>query len=174
LGITLFILIYFSVYIFSLFLIFSLLLNFSLGWQMSMESSVYLGFANRFSHHTWKLSSDAWVFYSPEGLLVSSGGIFLGPSMDNVAKYRVVIELLCDVISHGIHSLEVRLDSQLVVCQLKNSYCVCDRTLLWRFLRVRLLERHFDFIAYHHILKISNYVSDAYANFVLDWNLSHN
>jgi ribonuclease HI len=61
--------------------------------------------------------------------------------MNNVAEYSVVIEILRDAILHGIHSLEVRLDSQLVVCQLNDSFCVCDPTLLQRFLRVRLLER---------------------------------
>jgi ribonuclease HI len=154
--------------------IFNLLIEFSLGWQMSMESSVYLGFTDGASHHTQNLASTAWVVYSPEGLLVSSGGVCLGPSMNNVAEYSVVIELLRDAISHGILSLEVRLDSQLVVCQLNDSYHVCDPTLLRRFLWVRLLERQFDFITYHHIPRSSNYVSDAYANFVLDWHLSHN
>jgi ribonuclease HI len=47
---------------------------------------------------------------------VSSGGICLGPSTNNVAEYSVVIEILRDAISHGIHFLEVLLDSQLVVC----------------------------------------------------------
>jgi ribonuclease HI len=61
---------------------------------------------------------------------VSSGGICLGPSMNNVAEYNTIIELLCDAISHGILSLEVRLDSQLVVCQLNGSYHVRDPTLL--------------------------------------------
>jgi ribonuclease HI len=140
---------------------------------MSTESSVYLGFVDGASHHTRNLASSAWVIYSPEGLLVSSGGICLGPSMNNVAKYSVVIELLRDAISHGILSLEVRLDSQLVVCQLNGRYHVLDLTLLCRFLRVRLLERQFDFITYFHIPRSSNHVSDAYANYVLDWHLSH-
>jgi ribonuclease HI len=78
---------------------------------MSMKSSVYLGFTDGASHHTWNLDSAAWVVYSPEGLLVSSGGVCLGPSMNNVVEYSIVIELLCDAISHGIHSLEVHLDS---------------------------------------------------------------
>jgi ribonuclease HI len=47
---------------------------------------------------------------------VSSDGTCLGPSMNNVAEYSAVIEILRDAISHGILSLEVRLDSQLVVC----------------------------------------------------------
>ena len=72
---------------------------------MSMESSVDLGFVDGAIRHTQNLASAAWVVYSPKGLLVSSGGICLGPSMNNVSKYSVVIELLHDSISHGIHSL---------------------------------------------------------------------
>ena len=33
----------------------------------------------------------------------------------NVAEYSAIIEFLHDAIAHGVHSLEVRLDSQLVV-----------------------------------------------------------
>jgi hypothetical protein len=56
-----------------------------------MESSVYLGFVDGVSHYTRNFASAPWVFYSPKGLLVSSGGIFLRPSMNNVAKYSIVI-----------------------------------------------------------------------------------
>jgi ribonuclease HI len=61
---------------------------------------------------------------------VSSGGVFLEPSTNNVVEYSVIIELLHDAISHGVWYLEVRLDSQLVVCQLNNSYRVRNPTLL--------------------------------------------
>ena len=47
--------------------------------------------------------------------MLSSGGVCLLPSSNNVAEYSAVIELLSDAISHGVHSLEVCLDSQLVV-----------------------------------------------------------
>jgi hypothetical protein len=63
--------------------------------------------------------------------------------------------------------------SQLVIRQLNGHYCVRDPTLLHRFLWVCLLERQFDFITYFHIPGSSNHVSDAYANYVLDWHLSH-
>jgi ribonuclease HI len=82
---------------------------------MSTKSSIYLGFTERANRHTQNLASVAWVVYSPKCLLVCSGGVCLGPSMNNVAEYSIIIELLRDAISHGIHSLEVRLDSQLVV-----------------------------------------------------------
>ena len=92
---------------------------------MSTESSVYLGFIDGASRHTLNMDSIAWVIYSPKGqVLVSSSGIFLEPSMNNVVEYNVIIELFCDAISHGVQSLEVRLDSQLVVCYLNASYHV--------------------------------------------------
>jgi hypothetical protein len=78
---------------------------------MSTESSVYLGFTNGAILHTLNFYSIAWIFYSPEGQLVSSGGVFLGPSMNNVVEYSAIIEILQDSISHGVRSLEVRLDS---------------------------------------------------------------
>ena len=55
------------------------------------------------------------MIYTPTGKIFSSGGVSLRPSSNNVAEYSAVSELLHDAISHGVHSLEVRLDSQLVV-----------------------------------------------------------
>ena len=80
------------------------------------------------------------MIYTPTGQVLSSGGICLWPSSNNVSKYNSVIDLLRDAISHGVHSLEVRLDSQLVVSQLNGLYRIRDPTLLRIFLRVRLLE----------------------------------
>ena len=84
-----------------------------------------------------------------------------------------MIELLRDVISNGIQSLEVLLDWQLVVSQLNGLYNVRDPTLLRRLLRVRLLERQFDYITYIHIPRRYNHVADSYANYILDWKFSH-
>ena len=123
--------------------------------------------------HTQHLASTTWVIYTPTGQVLSSGGICLWPSSNNVAEYSVIIELLRDAISHGVLSLEVRLDSELVVSQLNGLYNVRDPTLLRRFLRVILFERQFDNITYIHIPRINNKVSDSYANYVLDWHLFH-
>ena len=89
-----------------------------------MSSEWFVGFADGTSHHTCNLASAAWVIYSPSRQLVSSGGAFLGPAINNVAEYRAVIELLWDSFSRGITQLEVRLDSQLVVSQLNRAYQV--------------------------------------------------
>ena len=97
-----------------------------------MESSTFIGFADGASRHTQHSALAAWVIYTPMGRVLSSRGVCLRPSSNNVAEYSTVIELLRDAISHGVLSLEVRLDSELVVSQL-NGLCV-------RFLCVRFLE----------------------------------
>ena len=57
------------------------------------------------------------------------GGVCLQPSSNNVAEYSAIIGLLRDSISHGVLSLEVHLDSELVVSQLNGLYHVRDPTL---------------------------------------------
>jgi hypothetical protein len=49
------------------------------------------------------MASAAWVIYSPKGQIISLGGVCLEPSTNNVAEYRVIIELLHDAISHGVN-----------------------------------------------------------------------
>ena len=78
-----------------------------------------------------------------------------------------------DAIAHGVHSLEVCLDSQLVVSQLNGLYRIIDPTLLQIFLHVRLLEWKFDNITYIHAPRIFNQVDNSYANYVFDWHLFH-
>ena len=113
------------------------------------------------------------MIYSPTCQVLSSRGICLRHSSNNVVEYSPIIKLLWDVISYGVLSLQVRLDSQLVVSQLNGLYQVRDLTLLRIFLRVRLLEWKFDNITYIHIPRINNQVANSYANYVLDWHLFH-
>ena len=89
-----------------------------------MESSTFIGFVDGVSRYTQHSASVAWVIYTPMGQVLSLGGVCLRPSSNNVAEYSAVIELLRDAILHGVLSLEVRLDSELVVSQLNGLYYV--------------------------------------------------
>ena len=138
-----------------------------------MSSEWFIGFIDGASHHTCNLASATWVIYSPSGQVVASGGACLGPASNNVDEYKLVIEILWDALSHGITQLEVRLDSQLVVSQLNRAYQVQNPILLCQFMQVRLLERNFEFITFNHILRNQNSLTNAYANYILDWHLTH-
>ena len=138
-----------------------------------MSSEWFVGFADGSSRHTCNLVSAAWVIYSPLGQLGFFGGAFIGPTTNNVSEYRAIIEILWDTLSCGITQLEVRLDYQLVVSQLNRAYQVRNPILLCQFMQVRFLERNFEFIIFNHIPRNQNSLTDAYANYILDWNLTH-
>ena len=138
-----------------------------------MSFECFIGFVDGASHHTCNLASATWVIYLPSRQLVASGGTCLGPATNNVAEYKAVIELLWDALSRGITQLEVRLDSQLVVSHLNRAYQVWNPILLRQFMQVRLLERNFEFIIFNHIPRNQNSLTDAYANYILDWHLTH-
>lgn len=91
--------------------------------------------------------------------------------MNNIAESSTTIELLSDSITFGIRQLIIRLDSQLMVLHLNGVYLVRSASMLRIFLRVRLLEWEFDYIKYQHILRNLNTLTDALANYVLNWNL---
>ena len=140
---------------------------------MSSDSEVFVGYADGASQHMRSLASATWLIFSPQGQLLSSGGICLGDTTNNVIEYSAVIELLRDALSLGISRLWVYLDAQLVVSQLNRIYRVHDPTLHRRFLRVHLLERNFDYITYFHIPRSPNQITDTLANHILDWHLAH-
>ena len=67
-----------------------------------MSLQWFIGFVDYTSCHTCNLDLAYWLIYAPMGQLVASGGACLGPTINNVVEYRVVIELFWDAISHGI------------------------------------------------------------------------
>ena len=134
---------------------------------MSTPLQTYIGYADGAFRSTWNISSVAWVIYSPSDELVSMHGVSLGQTTKNIAEYSAVVELLSESISFGIRSLIVRLDSELIVLQLNRVYAIRNPVLLRLFLRVRLLEREFDYIEYQHIPRSLNTLADAISSQVL-------
>ena len=78
---------------------------------MSTSLKTYIGFVDGACRSTRNISFAAWVIYSPIDELVFIHGICLGQTMNNIAEYSTIIELLFDAIEFGIQKLIVRLDS---------------------------------------------------------------
>jgi hypothetical protein len=140
---------------------------------MSVFSLPYIGFFDGSSHSTQNLVSVSWAIYEPTNELISLCGIFLGCANNNIEEYSVVIELFTDSISLEILHLIIQIDSQLLVLQLSNVYSIRSPTLLWVYLRIRLLERNFDYNEHQHIPRYLNALTDALANYVLDRHVCH-
>ena len=136
-----------------------------------MSSLPYIGFIDSASHNTHNLAYVSWEIYAPTNELISLHGVCLGCETNNIVEYSAVIELLNDAVSLEIRHIIVWLYSQLVVLQLSNVYSIRSPTLLRVYLRIRLLERHFDYIEYQHIPRCLNALTDALDNYVLDIHL---
>lgn len=136
-----------------------------------MFATPHIGFTDGACHSTRNLSSAAWCIYDLNSELIDLQGICLGRTTNNIAEYNAVIELLSEAITLGIRELVVNLDSQLVILQLNGKYYVRNPQILIMYVRFHLLERHFDYITYHHIPRRMNTLIDALANHVLDRHL---
>ena len=84
----------------------------------------FTSFADGAHRYKLNLASAAWVLYSPTSELVSSGGILLGPSTNNLAEYHVVIELLTEALDNDVREIRVYLDYELVFQHINRFYTI--------------------------------------------------
>ena len=133
----------------------------------------FTGFADGTNRYTLNLASSSWALYSPTSELVSSGGVLLGPSTNNLVEYQAVIGLLTESLANDVMEIRAYLDSELVVQQLKRVYTIRNPMLLCTFWRVGLLDRSFEQVTYHHILRHLNAMAYSLVNYVLDWHIAH-
>ena len=69
---------------------------------MSNLLESFVGYADGAIRSSRNLSSVAWAIFNPSGELVSFRGVHIGRSMNNIAEYSALIELLSDAITYGI------------------------------------------------------------------------
>ena len=97
---------------------------------MLLRTPIFDTYVASSSCHTQNLVSITRVVSSPTCQLVRLGGVCLGLTTNNVAKYNVVMELLLDTMSHHIEiSLVVHLASNrnscnLIGCNIYVTLCV--------------------------------------------------
>ena len=74
---------------------------------------------------------------------------------------------------HLVFEVRSWLDSKLILLHLNRVYAIKNPVLLRLFLKVRLLERQFDYIEYQHIPRNLNTLVDALANNIINRHLRH-
>jgi hypothetical protein len=78
-----------------------------LGFQMSVSFLPHISFTDGTSRSTHNLAFVAWEIYASTNELISLHSVCIGHATNNIIEYSVVIELLTDAISPGIHHLVV-------------------------------------------------------------------
>jgi len=108
------------------------------------------------------------VVLAPDGRTIAEVGVFLGIATNNVAEWNGLCAGLEAAADHGIKRLAVRMDSELVVKQIKGVYRVKHPALKPFFARAKMLLRRFESVDIQHVPRKLNAAADAVVNQVLD------
>lgn len=115
------------------------------------------------------------VAFDTIGKRVAEVSDYLGETTNNVAEYEAILRGLTALQAafppgHFRHaSVEIRMDSKLVIEQLKGAYRVKHPNLIPRYLEVRnLIARSFSTIIFTHVPRERNTDADELANKAMD------
>ncbi len=108
------------------------------------------------------------VLQASDGSLLAEVARSIGETTNNVAEYRALITGLEIALDHGVTELDVRLDSELVVSQLKGEWKIKNDRLRGLAARAEILMRRFDTIDLTHVPRAQNAAADRLANEAMD------
>ena len=95
-------------------------------------------------------------------------GLYLGKATNNVAEWTALCIGLEKAKERGIRRLSVRMDSELVVKQMRGEYRVKHVDLQPLYRRAQSLLRAFEHVDIKHIPRKQNALADSLVNAVLD------
>jgi ribonuclease HI len=92
----------------------------------------------------------------------------LGVATNNVAEYHGLLAALTWAADHGVTSLEVRSDSELLVKQMLGAYRVKHPGLQPLYQQARLLAARVGRVRFKHVRRELNTEADRLANLAMD------
>jgi len=129
---------------------------------------------------TWTLRADGgsrgnpgpgalgYVLCDASGAEVEARGEFLGTCTNNVAEYRALLAGLEAASRHGVRSLVVRMDSELVVRQMLGQYKVKNEGLKPLHAAARTAVAKLGSVRFESVPRDDNGRADALVNEALD------
>lgn len=108
------------------------------------------------------------VIRDAKGEIVAKLKKYIGQNTNNVAEYFGLITALDYAQTHGIRSLRVESDSELLVKQMRGQYKVKSADLRPLFERARKMAQTIESFRIDHVFREQNREADALANQALD------
>ena len=108
------------------------------------------------------------VLVDERGEIVAALRHSLGHCTNNIAEYRALIIGLEEALKKRYRQLNIFLDSELLVNQIKGSYKVKNENLKILMSEVRKLLSYFDSYKIEHIDRSLNHMADKLANEAID------
>jgi ribonuclease HI len=103
-----------------------------------------------------------------EGEVLGEAMKYLGETTNNQAEYTAIVIGLQKAAELGAEGVELFMDSELAVKQLKGQYKVKNPEIAQRFLEVKNLIHKFKWVTYTHVRRENNKEADALVNKCLD------
>lgn len=113
-------------------------------------------------------SSAGFVIMDDSGTVLHEGGEYLGITTNNLAEYHGLLLGLERAHELGYTAVECRVDSMLVVNQMKGVYKIKNRELWPVHERIRILMGKFQKVHFTHVRRNYNQLADAVVNKILD------
>ncbi|MGA3208944.1 MAG: ribonuclease HI family protein [Syntrophales bacterium] len=108
------------------------------------------------------------ILMDEKGEIIAAVRLPLGHCTNNIAEYKALIFGLEEVIKKQYGRLNIFLDSELLVNQIKGSYKVKNENLKILMREVRKLLSYFDSYTVAHIDRSQNHMADKLANEAID------
>ncbi len=108
------------------------------------------------------------VIRDPRGEVVAKLKKYIGRMTNNAAEYYGLIAALDYAQSHGIRTLRIESDSELLVQQMRGRYKVKSADLQPLFERAKKMSQSFESFRIDHVYREQNREADALANEALD------
>jgi ribonuclease HI len=131
-------------------------------------AGVHLAYVDGASRGNPGPASYAAIVRAPDGKTIFEMGKRLGIATNNAAEYHGLITALDYAAHHGIKSLRVRSDSELLVNQMNGRYRVRSKDLKPLHERAAKIANHLEYFAIEHVPREENRDADALANDALD------
>lgn len=113
-----------------------------------------------------------------DGAVIKTGKAYIGETTNNQAEYEALIRALGELDTlapqegRKENHVEVRMDSELVIKQLRKEYKVKDAGLKLQFAKVGALITKFPNISFVHVMREENGAADELANEAMDEHLN--
>jgi len=108
------------------------------------------------------------VIHDPSGSKVAELSEYLGHHTNNYAEYQGLLAVLRYAVAHGIKSLRVVSDSELMVRQMKGIYKVKHPDLRKLYEEAQQLVRKLNYFEIRHAMREHNVDADRLANEAMD------
>lgn len=118
-------------------------------------------------------SAAGFVVLNMQQEVIAEGGEYLGITTNNQAEYQGVRLGLEKAIELGYKKVDFKIDSMLVVNQMKGYYKIKNRELWPINERIRALMTKFDRVTFTHVNRQFNQLADGMVNKTLDAHKAH-